>query len=227
MSLSDDKAPGPSSRIEAVRQRIRHIGRRLWNFTEGVRAKLFPYWEVLTTPSRTFSLGFLTLGGFLAGIVFWEVSIRRRGNKHRSFALVATGCTLRLPGRNRPFTARTALACAPPAPIVTCHTTGPTDGAQNAGKEVWGWLFGTISTREVPRNAPCACCARIRTIESQRFPECAIATVRSMDISSKVSAPPMPTRDFCSPGRRPALIATRVCHRLPKGAYDFGLAGDA
>ena len=29
------------------------------------------YWMTLTRPSRYFSLGFLTIGGFVAGIVFW------------------------------------------------------------------------------------------------------------------------------------------------------------
>ncbi|WP_180355286.1 NapC/NirT family cytochrome c, partial [Klebsiella pneumoniae] len=34
-------------------------------------AWLAGYWRVLRRPSVHFSLGFLTLGGFIAGIVFW------------------------------------------------------------------------------------------------------------------------------------------------------------
>ncbi len=29
------------------------------------------YWRVLSRPGVHFSLGFLTLGGFVAGIIFW------------------------------------------------------------------------------------------------------------------------------------------------------------
>ncbi|TVP54664.1 MAG: cytochrome C, partial [Halomonadaceae bacterium] len=29
------------------------------------------YWQILSRPSVHFSLGFLTLGGFIAGILFW------------------------------------------------------------------------------------------------------------------------------------------------------------
>ena len=33
--------------------------------------RLLGYWRVIASPSRHFSLGFLTVGGFVAGIVFW------------------------------------------------------------------------------------------------------------------------------------------------------------
>ena len=38
-----------------------------------VRVKSFfkKYWLTLSTPSKFFSLGFLTIGGFVAGIMFW------------------------------------------------------------------------------------------------------------------------------------------------------------
>ncbi|HBD36075.1 MAG TPA: cytochrome C, partial [Cupriavidus sp.] len=29
------------------------------------------YWHTINRPSAYFSLGFLTLGGFIAGVVFW------------------------------------------------------------------------------------------------------------------------------------------------------------
>ncbi len=34
-------------------------------------AWLSGYWHILRRPSVHYSLGFLTLGGFIAGIVFW------------------------------------------------------------------------------------------------------------------------------------------------------------
>ncbi len=32
---------------------------------------LLDWWRTLSTPSRYFSLGFLTVGGFVAGVIFW------------------------------------------------------------------------------------------------------------------------------------------------------------
>ena len=37
---------------------------RLWRLVAA-------YWEVLWTPAKALSLGFLTIGGFIAGIIFW------------------------------------------------------------------------------------------------------------------------------------------------------------
>ena len=34
-------------------------------------AMLKDYWGILRRPSLYYSLGFLTLGGFIAGIIFW------------------------------------------------------------------------------------------------------------------------------------------------------------
>ena len=36
-----------------------------------MRDLLRRYWRTLTTPSKFYSLGFLTIGGFIGGIVFW------------------------------------------------------------------------------------------------------------------------------------------------------------
>ena len=36
-----------------------------------MKAWLKRYWDLLSKPSVHFSLGFLTLGGFIAGIIFW------------------------------------------------------------------------------------------------------------------------------------------------------------
>ena len=36
-----------------------------------MRALIVKYWTVITRPSSYYSLGFLTVGGFIAGVVFW------------------------------------------------------------------------------------------------------------------------------------------------------------
>ncbi len=37
----------------------------------GLLGRLKEYWGLLNSPSRYFSLAFLTFGGFIAGIIFW------------------------------------------------------------------------------------------------------------------------------------------------------------
>ena len=37
----------------------------------GFLARLKGYWDLLNSPSKYFSLSFLTFGGFVAGIIFW------------------------------------------------------------------------------------------------------------------------------------------------------------
>ena len=36
-----------------------------------LREFLLEWWRIVRSPSRYFSLGFLTLGGFIGGIIFW------------------------------------------------------------------------------------------------------------------------------------------------------------
>ena len=43
---------------------MRRLVWKLWRWVE-------PFWLILSRPSIHFSLGFLTIGGFVAGIMFW------------------------------------------------------------------------------------------------------------------------------------------------------------
>ena len=38
-----------------------------------IKAILLWVWTILTTPAATLSLAFLTLGGFVGGVMFWEL----------------------------------------------------------------------------------------------------------------------------------------------------------
>ena len=86
------------------------------------------YWAVLRRPSVHYSLGALTLGGFIAGIIFWAVSTRRwRPPTPRHSASPAMRWKTTCSWRSRtPSTTATAPACERPARIATCHTSGPT-----------------------------------------------------------------------------------------------------
>ena len=109
-------------------------------------------WRVLTRPSTQFSLGFLTLGGFLAGIVFW-------GGFNTALELTNTEafCISCHEMRDNVFaelkaTIHYSNRSGVRATCPDCHVphqwTDKIARKAAASKEVWGKIFGTISTRE-------------------------------------------------------------------------------
>ena len=117
-----------------------------------LKAYLRDCWRVLRTPSRHFSLGFLTLGGFLGGILFWGGF---------NTALEATNtekfCTSCHEMNDNPFadlkrTIHYSNRSGVRATCPDCHVphdwTDKIARKMQASKEVWGKVFGTINTRE-------------------------------------------------------------------------------
>jgi len=110
------------------------------------------YWTVLRRPSRYFSLGFLTIVGFVAGVTFW-------GGFNTAMELTnterfCTGCHemrdnvyKELQGTIH-FTNRSGVR----AKCSDCHVphewTAKMARKMQASKEVWGKIFGTIDTPE-------------------------------------------------------------------------------
>ena len=110
------------------------------------------FWRVFSRPSVHFSLGFLTLGGFLAGVMFWGgFNTALEVTNKEAFCISCHEM------KNNPyeelkqtihFTNRSGVRATCP----DCHV--PHDWTQKIGrkmqasKEVWGFIFGTISTRE-------------------------------------------------------------------------------
>jgi cytochrome c-type protein NapC len=110
------------------------------------------YWTVLWRPSRYFSLGFLTIVGFVAGILFW-------GGFNTALELANTekfciGCHemrdnvyAELQGTIH-FTNRSGVR----AKCADCHVphdwTDKIARKMQASKEVWGKIFRTIDTPE-------------------------------------------------------------------------------
>ncbi|RQH03629.1 NapC/NirT family cytochrome c [Paraburkholderia dinghuensis] len=110
------------------------------------------YWQIVTRPSVYFSLGFLTLGGFIAGVVFW-------GAFNTALELTNTerfciGChemrdnTYAELQTTIHYSNRTGVHAA----CSDCHVphawTSKIARKMQASKEVWGKIFGTINTRE-------------------------------------------------------------------------------
>lgn len=110
------------------------------------------YWQILTRPSVHFSLGFLTLGGFIAGIIFWggfntAVEVTNTETFCISCHEMKANPYQELRGTihfdNRSGVRATCSDCHVP------HSwTHKMARKMEASKEVWGWLFGSIDTPE-------------------------------------------------------------------------------
>ena len=110
------------------------------------------FWRTLRSPSRYYSLGFLTVAGFVAGVMFWGGF---------NTALEATNteefCTSCHEMRDNVFqelkgtihyTNRSGVRATCPDCHVPHDWTDKIARKMQASKEVWGKIFGTINTRE-------------------------------------------------------------------------------
>jgi cytochrome c-type protein NapC len=117
-----------------------------------ILAGLEPYWRILIRPATTLSLGALTLGGFLGGVIFWggfntalEATNSERFcvscHEMRDNVFAELKDTIH-------YTNRSGVRATCPDCHVPHEWTSKIARKMQASKEVWGHLFGTISTRE-------------------------------------------------------------------------------
>ncbi len=109
-------------------------------------------WRTLRRPSGYYSLGFLVMGGFIAGIVFWgafntAVEITNTEafcvscHEMRENVFVELKSTIH-------YTNRSGVRATCPDCHVPHEWTDKMARKMAASKEVFGKIFGTISTRE-------------------------------------------------------------------------------
>jgi cytochrome c-type protein NapC len=110
------------------------------------------YWRTINRPSAYYSLGFLTLGGFIAGVVFWGAF-----NTALEFSSTEAFCTGCHEMRDNTFaelktTIHYSNRSGVRAKCSDCHVphnwTDKMARKMQASKEVWAKVFGTINTRE-------------------------------------------------------------------------------
>lgn len=110
------------------------------------------FWYVIRRPSVHYSLGALTLGGFLMGIIFWGGF-----NTAMEFTNTETFCTGCHEMRENVYaelqnTIHFSNRSGVRAKCSDCHVphdwTYKIARKMQASKEVWGKVFGTINTRE-------------------------------------------------------------------------------
>lgn len=118
--------------------------RRIWSI-------VLALWAIVRRPATALSLGFLTLGGFVAGVVFWGGF-----NTALEFANTEQFCIGCHEMRDNPYaelaqTVHFSNRSGVRAVCSDCHVphawTYKIARKMQASKEVWGAIFGTIDTR--------------------------------------------------------------------------------
>lgn len=109
------------------------------------------FWAIISRPAVSLSLGFLTLGGFVGGVMFW-------GAFNTALDLTNTeqfciSCHVMKDNvydemtRTVHFTNRSGVRASCPDCHVPHNWTDKIARKMQASKEVWGTIFGTIDTR--------------------------------------------------------------------------------
>jgi cytochrome c-type protein NapC len=109
-------------------------------------------WQTLSRPSTYFSLGFLTIGGFIGGIFFWGAF--NTALEITNTELFCISCHEMRDNVYQElkttihYTNRSGVRATCPDCHVPHEWTDKIARKMAASKEVWGKIFGTINTRE-------------------------------------------------------------------------------
>jgi len=110
------------------------------------------YWGVFRRPSVHFSLGFLTFGGFIAGVIFWGgFNTALEISNTEAFCISCHEMQSNVYQELKPtihYTNRSGVRATCPDCHVPHEWTNKIARKMAASKEVWGKIFGTINTRE-------------------------------------------------------------------------------
>jgi cytochrome c-type protein NapC len=117
-----------------------------------MRDLLRRYWRTLWSPSRYYSLGFLTIGGFVAGVLFWGAfNTALEATNNEQFCITCHVMRDNVYQEIQPtihFTNRSGVRATCPDCHVPKDWTHKIARKMQASKEVWGYIFRTIHTRE-------------------------------------------------------------------------------
>jgi cytochrome c-type protein NapC len=179
-------------------------------------------WAAIRRPSVHYSLGFLTLGGFLMGIAFWGgFNTAMEATNTETFC---TGCHEM---RDNVFaelkpTIHYANRSGVRATCPDCHVphawTHKIARKMQASKEVWGKIFGTIDTREKFLEHRLRLAqhewARLEANDSLECRNCHSA--ESMDITRQSLRAAETHERFLFTGERTCIDCHKgIAHRLP------------
>jgi cytochrome c-type protein NapC len=114
-----------------------------------VKALLQRYWRAISSPSKHYSLGFLSLGGFFMGIIFWGgFNTGMEATNSEPFCISCHQNLYEELQNTIHFTNRSGVR----AICSSCHVphdwTNKIGRKMQASSEVFAWLIGTIDTPE-------------------------------------------------------------------------------
>ncbi len=180
------------------------------------------YWRTIRRPSKYFSLGLLSLGGFVAGIVFW-------GGFNTALELTNTEsfCISCHEMRDNVYaelqtTVHYANASGVRASCPDCHVphawTDKVARKVQATKELWGTIFGVIDTPEEFEAHRLAMATREWSrLKANNSLECRNChSSESMDISLQSARAADAHETFLLTGEKTCIDCHKgIAHRLP------------
>ena len=174
------------------------------------------------TPARTLSLAFLTLGGFVAGVFFWGgFNTILEATNTETFCTscheMKTNVFEELKGTIH-YANRSGVRATCPDCHVPHNWTNKIARKMQASKEVWGHIFGSISTREkflaLRRHLAEREWDRMKANDSLECRNCHSA--ESMDLAKQNPRAAGMHEKFLFTGERTCIDCHKgIAHRLP------------
>lgn len=185
-------------------------------------AWLSGYWHILRRPSVHYSLGFLTLGGFIAGIVFWGgFNTALEATNTEQFCIscheMESNVYVELQDTIH-YSNRSGVRATCPDCHVPHQWTDKIARKMQASKEVWGKIFGTINTRDKflqkRRELAEHEWARLKANDSLECRNC--HDYDSMDLTRQGSRAAQVHKLWLGTGKKTCIDCHKgVAHRLP------------
>ncbi|NEY92054.1 NapC/NirT family cytochrome c [Tabrizicola oligotrophica] len=193
-------------------------------------------WHILVHPAAHLSLGFLTVGGFVMGVIFW-------GGFNTALEVTNTEafCTSCHEMRDNVYeelkptihyTNRSGVRATCPDCHVPHQWTHKIARKMQASKEVWGKIFGTINTREKFLDKRLELAqhewARLEANDSLECRNC--HSMESMDITRQSKRAAEAHERFLFTGEKTCINCHKgIAHQLPDmhGQAMFGPTSDA
>jgi cytochrome c-type protein NapC len=179
-------------------------------------------WQTLSSPSRYLSLGFLTLGGFAAGVIFWGgFNTALEATNREAFCVGCHEMNTNVYEELKTtihFSNRSGVRATCPDCHVPHKWTDKIARKMQASKEVWGKIFGTINTRDkfvaMRRELAEHEWARLKANNSLECRNC--HSTESMDITKQGARAARIHQRYLFTGERTCIDCHKgIAHQLP------------
>ena len=179
-------------------------------------------WQTLSRPSRYLSLGFLTLGGFVAGVIFWGgFNTVLEATNREAFCVGCHEMNTNVYEELKTtihFSNRSGVRATCPDCHVPHEWTDKIARKMQASKEVWGKIFGTINTRDkfvaMRRELAEHEWSRLKANNSLECRNC--HSTESMDITKQGARAARVHQEFLFTGERTCIDCHKgIAHQLP------------